>query len=206
MFSHFALRMHFASASTSTTVQGRAQLLPAYRAGGQDWIDADDKRVRTERDDLSQWWTVFNDPVLDALICCAYHQNLTLREAGCRVLQARAQLAIATGQIFPQSQTMTGDYTRNAVSRANRQRPRHPEPFYGQWDYGFNLSWELDFWGRFRRAIESNAANLDASVEDYDDTLVTLLGDVATNYVQMRTLEGRIAVRRGERASCSERR
>ena len=58
---------------------------------------------------------------------------------------------------------------------------------------GFNLSWELDFWGRFRRAIESNQATLEASVEDYNDVLVTLLGDVATNYVQMRTLEGRIA-------------
>ena len=65
-------------------------------------------------------------------------------------------------------------------------------PFYNQWNFGFNLNWELDFWGRFRRAIESDTANLDASVEGYDDVLVTLLGDVATNYVQMRTLEGRI--------------
>ena len=64
--------------------------------------------------------------------------------------------------------------------------------WYGQWDYGFNLSWELDFWGRLRRAIESDAANLDASVENYDDVLVTLLGDVATNYVTYRTTEQRI--------------
>src|SRR5207247_9777959 len=64
--------------------------------------------------------------------------------------------------------------------------------FYGQWDYGFNLAWELDFWGRFRRAIEAANASLDASVEDYDGVLVTLLGDVATNYVQLRTFERRI--------------
>ncbi len=157
-----------------------------------DWIDAADKRLRKDGDDLSQWWTVFNDPVLDNLICCAYHQNLTLRQAGCRILEARAQWAIAVGSIFPQTQTMTGDYTRNAVSREIAQRSLLTKPFYSQWDYGFNLSWELDFWGRFRRAIESNAASLDASVEDYDETLVTLLGDVATNYVQMRTLEKRI--------------
>ena len=50
----------------------------------------------------------------------------------------------------------------------------------------------VDFWGRFRRAIESNSASLEASVEDYDETLVTLLGDVATYYTQMRTLEKRI--------------
>jgi NodT family efflux transporter outer membrane factor (OMF) lipoprotein len=158
----------------------------------QEWIDATDKRVRTDCDDLSRWWTVFNDPGLDTLICCAYHQNLTLREAGYRVLEARAQLGITTGQIFPQSQTMTGDYNRFALSREVPTGQSVLKPFYSQWDFGFNLNWELDFWGRFRRAIEADTANLDASVEGYDDVLVTLLGDVAANYVQMRTLEGRI--------------
>jgi len=157
-----------------------------------DWIDAADKRVKKDCDDLSKWWTVFHDPVLDTLICSAYHQNLTLRQAGCRILEARAQLAIAAGNLFPQSQTATGDYTRNGISREVANGQFITQPFYSQWDFGFNLSWELDFWGRFRRAIEANAASLNASVEDYDETLVTLLGDVATNYVQMRTLEQRI--------------
>ena len=65
--------------------------------------------------------------------------------------------------------------------------------FFDQWDYGFNLDWELDFWGRFRRAIESQSDALDASVADYDAALITLLGDVATDYTQMRTFEQRIA-------------
>ncbi len=65
--------------------------------------------------------------------------------------------------------------------------------FFDQWDYGFNLDWELDFWGRFRRAVASQADTLNASVEDYDAALVTLLGDVATNYTQMRTFQQRIA-------------
>jgi len=158
----------------------------------QQWIDADDKRVRTDDDDLRRWWTVFNDPGLDSLICCAYRQNLTLREAGCRVLQARAQLGITTGQILPQSQTFNGSYSRNAASRDVVSGQAVVAPFFNEWTFGFNLNWELDFWGRFRRAIESDAANLNASVEDYDDVLVTLLGDVATNYVQMRTFQGRI--------------
>ena len=55
----------------------------------ENWIDAADVRVRNENDDLRRWWTVFNDPVLNALVCDAYLQNLTLRQAGCRVLQAR---------------------------------------------------------------------------------------------------------------------
>ena len=158
----------------------------------RNWIDADDQRIRNESEDLSRWWTVFNDPALNNLICCAYRQNLTLREAGFRVLQARAQLGITTGQIFPQSQTITGSYSRNAASRQTISGQALVAPFYNQWNYGFNLNWELDFWGRFRRAIESDSANLDASVENYDDVLVTLLGDVAASYVQMRTLEGRI--------------
>ena len=56
----------------------------------------------------------------------------------------------------------------------------------------FGLAWELDFWGRFRRAVEASSADLDASVENYDDVLVTLLGDVAINYVQFRVLEQQI--------------
>src|SRR5207244_11799398 len=66
----------------------------------------------------------------------------------------------------------------------------------GLWNYGFNLAWELDFWGRFRRTIDYNADSLDASVENYDAALVTLLGDVATNYAQYRTYEQRIAYAR----------
>ncbi len=152
------------------------------------WIDASDKRVRTDSDDLSKWWTVFNDSVLNDLICDAYHQNLTLKEAGFRVLQARAQLGIAIGEIFPQTQAMTGDFLQQASSG----KTGSPQKFTSRWDYGFALAWELDFWGKFRRSIESNRASLQASVADYDDVLVTLLGDVATAYVQYRTAEERI--------------
>src|SRR5207244_1895460 len=124
--------------------------------------------------DLSKWWTVFKDPVLDALIGNAYLQNLSLRQAGFRILQARAQLGISLGQLFPQTQEATGDYTRNVTSKKVANRSNVSKQFYQQWDLGFNLAWELDFWGRFRRAIEANQAVLDASVEDYDAVLVTL--------------------------------
>jgi NodT family efflux transporter outer membrane factor (OMF) lipoprotein len=174
-------------------VQNGFKVGPNYRtppaAVANNWIDASDKRVRTESDDLSKWWTVFNDPVLNDLICDAYHQNLTLREAGYRVLQARAQLGISIGEIFPQAQAMNGDFLRQASSG---QTGGAPQKFSSRWDYGFTLAWELDFWGKFRRGIESNRANLQASVADYDDVCVTLLGDVATAYVTYRTTEERI--------------
>ena len=165
---------------------------PACAAVAGNWIDASDIRVRNQRDDLSKWWTVFNDPRLDSLICYAYRQNLTLRVAAERVLESRAQLAIDTGNLFPQTQTATGSYTRNVSSQRVANAQPTGQRWYSQWNTGFNLSWEIDFWGRLRRAIESDAATLDASVENYDDVLVTLLGDVATNYVTYRTAEQRI--------------
>lgn len=158
----------------------------------KDWIDAADVRVRKPADDLSRWWTIFSDPTLDSLICYAYRQNLSLRAAGFRILEARAQVAIDVGNIFPQTQAMTGDNTRNVVSQETANRTAITNRWYSQWDYGFNLSWELDFWGRFRRTVESDRATLEASVASYDDVLVTLLGDVATNYTQYRTTAQRI--------------
>jgi NodT family efflux transporter outer membrane factor (OMF) lipoprotein len=165
------------------------------------WIDADDKRVRAETADLSKWWTVFNDSTLDSLICSAYQQNLSLRVAGWRVIEARAQVGIDIGNFFPQVQNMTGDYNWHGISANTANNfleftsfPGAP-PFkrwFGQYDYGFNLAWELDFWGRFRRAVESDEDNLQGSVFNYDDVLVTLLGDVATNYVNLRVTEQRI--------------
>jgi NodT family efflux transporter outer membrane factor (OMF) lipoprotein len=170
---------------------------PNYSSPGaevaRNWIDADDVRVRKDSDDLSKWWMVFNDPALDSLVRFAYRQNLSLRVAGYRVLEARAQTAIEVGELFPQTQTMTGGFTRNASSRSvANPLSSGAKRWYDQWNDGFNLSWELDFWGRLRRAIESDAATLDASVENYDDVLVTLLGDVATNYVTYRTTQRRI--------------
>src|SRR5439155_20084158 len=64
------------------------------------------------------------------------------------------------------------------------------------WTAGFNLAWEVDLWRRFRRAIESANASLDASVENFDDALVTLLADVATNYVQYGVAQMRIKIAR----------
>jgi NodT family efflux transporter outer membrane factor (OMF) lipoprotein len=163
----------------------------------RDWIDANDANVRRSEEEQIRWWTLLHDPALDALICTAYRQNLTLREAGFRVLEARAQLGIDTGNLFPQTQTATGSFSRSLASRKNQVGGGNVIVLPGkrtsnQWNTSVNMAWELDFWGRFRRAIESDEATLDASVELYDAALLTLEGDIATNYVQMRTTELRI--------------
>ena len=190
--------------SLSEYVHNGFKVGPNYQtppaATAPDWLDAADQRVKREGDDLSKWWTVFNDPVLDGLIEDVYRQNLTLRQAGERVLQARAQLGIATGNLFPQTQQLRASFTQTALSAQDTNvtfdTPLGPlalTRFYPQWNLPIGAaSWEIDFWGRFRRAIEANGANLDASVADYQDVLVTLFSDAATSYVTIRTLEKQI--------------
>jgi NodT family efflux transporter outer membrane factor (OMF) lipoprotein len=139
----------------------------------------------------SQWWKVFNDPVLDKLVQTAYEQNLTLQIAGLRVLEARALLGIVTGNLYPQSQTLSGNYSYNR----GRESPL-TDKYFSQAGTGFDAAWELDFWGKFRRGIESADASLIANIASYDDVLVTLTAEVARNYVLIRTLEERIKLAR----------
>ena len=167
-----------------------------------EWIQANDPSVQNHH--LQDWWQVFGDPTLDALIVMAYEQNPNLRVAGTRVLEARAGQAIAVGNIFPQTQQATGSYSRYNLNSnmpligplLNLFPPTQRSAAFSNWYYGFNLSWELDLWGRIRRNIESTNASLDASVEDYDAALVTLLADVATNYAQYRVAQQRIKIAR----------
>src|SRR5262249_58181468 len=85
-------------------------------------------------------------------------------------------------------------YQHTQVSRNIANVP--PVHFFDTWANGFNVSWEIDFWGRFRRTIESADAAVDASVDDYDNVMVSLIADVATAYVQYRTFEQQIVYTR----------
>ena len=157
------------------------------------WIDEADVRVQQDQPDLDQWWSVFADPTLDRLIQQSTAQNLSLREAGFRILEARAQLGIAAGNLMPQSQSAGGGYLREAASQVAGTTPGFARQFFDQWAGGFNLAWEIDFWGRFRRAVLAAEDTLGASSANYSHVLVTLRGDVASNYVLIRTLQQRVA-------------
>jgi hypothetical protein len=154
------------------------------------WIDAANPKVKSVPADYSAWWTTFRDPVLDDLVRTAYAQNVNLRVAGTRVLEARAQRAIAVGTLFPQSQTASGAITHTQVSKNIANVP--PHRFFDDWAGGLNASWEIDFWGKIRRTIESTDDLVESSVDDYDNVMVTLIGDVATAYVQYRIFEQQI--------------
>ena len=86
----------------------------------QTWLDTADKRVQTASADYKDWWQAFKDPALNQLIDTAYRENLTLRIAGVRVLGARAQLGIVTGQLYPQSQQATGSLQKQRISPGER--------------------------------------------------------------------------------------
>jgi NodT family efflux transporter outer membrane factor (OMF) lipoprotein len=167
-----------------------------------EWLDQKNPLVKTEDADLRQWWQVFSDPALSSLIDSAVQKNLTLRGAAERIVEARAIRDIDVGQLFPQSQQATAGFKRLRLSQESGFQPGLNIPFAGSqryfssWNAGFNLTWEIDLWGRYRRAIESADAELEASVAGYDDVLVVLYADVASSYVQYRTFQERLTYAR----------
>lgn len=154
------------------------------------WIGDEDSQLIPYPPAHPEWWSELNDPILNNLIQGAYEQNLSLREAGWRIMQARSRLAITAGNIFPQTQQGFAEFDRILESR-NVALPT-PIRSFDQRSAGFNLSWELDVWGRFRRSIDSADAELEASVDDYDAILICLIADVAAAYVDYRTFQLRL--------------
>ncbi len=166
-----------------------AKLNPAWLGSGQ-------SRVATEPTENAQWWLLFKDPALTRLVDLAYAQNLPLQVAGARVMQARAQLGIAIGQEYPQTQQAVGSLIHQRESARAAGAPQGDASLleYTSNSVGVQASWELDFWGKFRRSVESADAQLAASVATYDDVLVSLTADVASAYIQLRTLQQQLAV------------
>lgn len=158
------------------------------------WREAADQGIAAEPVDRKLWWKSFNDPVLDGLVDMAYRQNLDLKIAGLRVLEARAQRGITAGEFFPQVQRLSGAYSI-ANTSGNVANPL-PNDNFSDHSLGFDVYWEVDVWGRFRRAIESSDATLYATVLNYDDVLVSLVSEVATAYVDIRSLDKRLVYAR----------
>ena len=161
------------------------------------WLESGNPSVHTDRQDDERWWTVYNDPTLNRLIDLAYHQNLTLLAAGTRVLEARAALGIAVGEFYPQTQQIGANVAYNQASQVDPvSNPLHQLENYWRATLSSQIAWEIDLWGKFRRGVQSADAAYLASIATYDDVLVTLLGDVATTYIGIRTLQQQIIIAR----------
>ncbi|BBL53934.1 RND transporter [Bartonella quintana] len=134
---------------------------------------------------LAGWWRRLDDPVLNVLINYAISGNNSVAVAKARVREARADLGQAVGFLLPSvSNSISGMRSASGQSDAS----------LSQYRSGFDASWELDFFGRRKRAVEASHYGLEATVEDMRATMVTLLGDVATNYVQMRGWQQKLLI------------
>lgn len=152
----------------------------------------DGQGIKEQPFNNQKWWRVFHDPVLTKLINEGYQRNLNLQSTAVRVLQYRALLAQSVGSLYPQQQGMTGNYTYNRIGGG--QLDSILPPSFTTALMGFKANWEIDFWGKYRRAILANNAAFLASIVSYDNALVTLTADIATAYIKMRTTESEIKI------------
>lgn len=160
------------------------------------WLKDGSPGLKNTDVDYRDWWSVFKDPVLNGLIEAAYRQNLDLRAAGLRVLEARAQLGVTIGEFYPQTQQGVGSlqYNRQSARAGGQQRTSASNLEFWQNQLGAQVAWELDFWGKFRRGIESADAAFLSSIAAYDAALVTLTSDVAATYIAIRTTEEQLRI------------
>ncbi len=149
---------------------------------------------------LDTWWRVFDDSLLDSLMGRLVSRNLDLRIAAARLMQARAQAGVASSAFLPEG-AVTGEYQRvrrdeAAVLGAAAAAAKGREQDF--WLAGFDASWEIDVFGGVRRQVEAADADLAASGEALRDTLVSLRGELARNYFELRGLQLRIDIARQE--------
>ena len=140
---------------------------------------------------LQEWWRTFNDPVLEQLVAEAQRVNPNVRTAGLRIMEARAQLGIAGSARYPQLQQATGD-----ALWVGEERTSGRDTSELSFSVGLQIGWELDFWGKFRRGIESADAGYFASIAQYDDLQVLMAAQVASLYCSIRTVEARLVIAR----------
>lgn len=197
---------------------------PASTLSNQ-WVSPSDKWLLSSTQEEAAWWKGFNDETLNSLVDRAVAGNLDLKIAESRVKEAREARIIASQGLLPRL-GLGGSFTRTRrsqdidsgarspkvvpgqplppippgstviVQQGPRTIPRDPDPHTNLYEGGFDASWELDFFGRIRRAREAATADIEAQRESQRDVLVTLLGEVARNYVELRGTQKAIEVTR----------
>jgi len=154
-----------------------------------------------EEKKLARWWEVFGDSVLMSLVDRAVEGNLDLKLAEFRILQARAVRGETVSEIGP-SLNATGSFhrSRSQITTFESSAPgsdsekKTESVISNQYRAGFDAGWELDFFGGMRRGIEAANADLEASMESRRDVLVTLIAEIARNYINLRTYQQRIVI------------
>jgi NodT family efflux transporter outer membrane factor (OMF) lipoprotein len=143
----------------------------------------------TVKIDLARWWTQFNDPNLDSLIARSVESNLTLKQAVSRIRQARAERQIASSGLWP-TVNANGSYRRSQTSGTEDFRGSRGE----LWQTGLDAAWELDVFGGVRRGVEAANSDIQVAVEDQRDVMVSLISEVALNYIELRGFQQEIQI------------
>jgi NodT family efflux transporter outer membrane factor (OMF) lipoprotein len=145
-------------------------------------------------DTTTAWWTTFGDPAMDELIAQARETNLDLRAAESRVREARALRGVVSSRYWPDV-SAGGSYARQRNSKnLNRSASNFMPTEEDLFSAGFDATWELDVFGGTRRAVEAATADIAAAVADRNDVLLSLLAEVARNYVELRTAQRQVAI------------
>ncbi len=152
------------------------------------WSEANDPRLVPGSEVDAEWWKTFQDPTLDQLVELAYKQNLSLRVAGLRILEARAVLGVAVGEQLPSNVLPIGSASANKLS-TKAPNTELVDDAFGEFKVGFDVLWEVDFWGKYRRGVNSAEASYLATVADYDAAVVAVTAEVARTYVVIRRFE-----------------
>ncbi|MFK7770063.1 MAG: efflux transporter outer membrane subunit [Mariniblastus sp.] len=164
-------------------------------ATSPNWIDFNNPNVISAAHavDDYQWWNGFGDPEIPKIVAAANQGNLSLQAALLRIERQHYERSVAVGNLFPQGQEAFAEYQRNQFSDNGNQ---FGIPGLGNtfnfYQLGFNASWEIDLWGRIRRAVQASTAQLQASVEDERDIRLSLTADVISAYIEIRVYQQRI--------------
>lgn len=155
------------------------------------WQNAAAADVGDSLSTLESWWTALGDTLLDGFIIEAREANPDLIAAVARIREARAYRAIAGGDRWPQV-GFGGEFSRSKQSEYTTVGAAIGGATGNNWEFGLGASWELDLFGRIRRAVEATDAQVEASIEDYRDVLVSLYAQVASTYIGVRSLQARV--------------
>ena len=164
------------------------------------WQGIKDPALVPRKGDIQRWWEVFHDSLLSRLIAEAARENLDVRVAWARVKEARALVGVAAGAEVP-SLDASGSSTWQRTSKYDSVPGGVTDSNHR---IGVDASWEIDLFGRIKRTIEAAEADYQATEEDRLDTLVTLYGEVALTYIEVRTLQARLEAARKNIASQRE--
>lgn len=167
------------------------------------WGDEAGRRSQPAPPELGQWWARLRDPTLNALIATAVEGNLDVATAKARVREARATYRQQVGGLFPQA-NFSGSATRgDNGSRVGSNGDITVGGLYTEYQAGFDASWELDLFGANRRGVEAAGYAAQSAQDELYGALLTLVGDVASNYVAARGYQARIAL--AQRTAASQR-